>query len=95
MSLEKRAAYWTYDDEARAYYFAPANRASPPYRTQRHVTAILDIAADGTLAGVELVMGDLPEPPTGSTRSGSAPTTSPITSSTERRTKGSYGAHHR
>lgn len=67
MSLEKRHAYWTYDSRARAYYFAPSNRAAPPYKTQRHVTAVLDIAADGTLAGVELVMGDLPEPPLGPT----------------------------
>jgi hypothetical protein len=67
VSLEKHIAHWTYDPQARAYYFAPANRAASPYRTQRHVTAILDIAIDGTLAGVELVMGDLPPPPTGAT----------------------------
>jgi hypothetical protein len=67
ISMNKNAAYFTYDPVARAYYFAPVNRASPPYRTQRHVTAILDIAEDGTLAGVELVIGDLPEPPIGTT----------------------------
>lgn len=62
MPLERRAGFWTYGGShgCRAYYFAPNNRAAPPYREQRHVTAILDIAADGTLAGVELVMGDLP-----------------------------------
>jgi hypothetical protein len=49
ISMNKNAAYFTYDPVARAYYFAPVNRASPPYRTQRHVTAILDIAEDGTL----------------------------------------------
>ena len=64
--LEHRPAYWTYDDcegHDHAYYFAPADRRPPPYLTQRHVTAILDIADDGTLAGVELVLGDLPPPP--------------------------------
>jgi hypothetical protein len=60
---EHRAAYFTYDPtHGGAYYFAPTGRAPPPYKTQRQVTAILDIAADGTLAGVELVMGKLPPP---------------------------------
>lgn len=63
MSLEKHDAYWTYDPQAHAYYFAPMTRVAPPYKEQRHVTAILDIGEDGTLAGVELVMGDLPKPP--------------------------------
>lgn len=63
MSIERRVAYWTYDAEVHAYYFAPADRARPPYLRQIEVTAILDIADDGTLAGVELVHGDLPEPP--------------------------------
>ena len=64
--LEKREAYWTCDENPSTgplYYFAPINAAPPPYRIQRHVTAILDIADDGTLAGVELVMGNLPPPP--------------------------------
>lgn len=67
--MEQRPAYWTFDEKAfeqhgeRLYYFAPLNAAPPPYRNQRHVTAILDIADDGTLAGVELVLGDLPLPP--------------------------------
>lgn len=63
----KRLAYWTYDDNAarhlgHLYYFAPLSRAKGPYLTQRHVKAIIDIADDGTLAGVELVEG-MPEPP--------------------------------
>lgn len=62
----RKSAYWTYDPEAHAYYFAPNARTSPPYKEQRHVTAILDVASDGTLAGVELVMGDLPPPPAAS-----------------------------
>lgn len=61
----RNPAYFTYDKDAHAYYFAPENRKEPPYREQRHVTAILDIAADGSLAGVELVFGDLPAPPLG------------------------------
>jgi hypothetical protein len=61
--LDRRKAWWTYDPEGAAYYFAPRYRALGPYRTQRHVEAILDIADDGTLAGVELVFGDLPPPP--------------------------------
>lgn len=70
MSLERRPAYWTYEDHpiaGRAYYFAPSERTPGPYRTQKRVTAILDIADDGTLAGVELVMDQLPPAPTAST----------------------------
>ena len=63
MALKKQPAYWTYDVDAGAYYFAPITRSAPPYKVQRQVTAILDIAADETLAGVELVFGDLPPPP--------------------------------
>jgi hypothetical protein len=63
MALTKHKAYWTHDEEAHAYYFAPEERAAGPYREQRQVTAILDIASDGTLAGVELVLGELPPPP--------------------------------
>jgi hypothetical protein len=61
-----RLAFWTHDDAARVsghlYYFALADRAPPPYRQQKHVQAILDIAEDGTLAGVELI-DDMPPPP--------------------------------
>lgn len=66
--MERRPAYWTHDDRAaeeigdHLYYFAPTNKRPPPYKTQRHVTAIIDIADDGTLAGVELIM-DMPPPP--------------------------------
>lgn len=45
------------------YYVRFNNRADPPYREQRHVNAILDIAADGSLAGIELI-DNMPEPPT-------------------------------
>lgn len=67
--MEKRAAYWTHDDRAaedlgvgHLYYFAPVDRTPPPYTRQREVRAIIDIAADGTLAGVELI-DDMPPPP--------------------------------
>lgn len=66
--MNQRPAYWTHDDEAakelgeRLYYFAPSNRSPGPYKTQRRVTAIIDIASDGTLAGVELI-DDMPPPP--------------------------------
>lgn len=60
----QRPAYFTYDPHhGGAYYFAPESRMPPPYREQRHVEAIIDIGSDGTLAGVELVMGELPPPP--------------------------------
>jgi len=64
--MRKRPGYWTYDDSEgqRAYYFGPLHPTAPPYLHQRHVEAILDVASDGTLAGVELVFGDLPPPPT-------------------------------
>lgn len=66
--MDLRPAYFTHDDKAaeeigeHLYYFAPTSRRPPPYRLQRHVTAILDIADDGTLAGVELIY-DMPPPP--------------------------------
>lgn len=56
-------AEWTYDAEAGAYYFMPKARSHGPYLKQIIVQAILDVASDGTLAGVELALGDLPPPP--------------------------------
>jgi hypothetical protein len=54
---EWRKAIFTCEDSEAGplYYFAPSARAPGPYLTQRHVTAIIDIASDGTLAGVELI----------------------------------------
>lgn len=63
MSLVKRAAYWTWCDQARAYYFRPVQAKPPPYLAQIEVTAILDVAADGTLAGVEIIDSRVPPPP--------------------------------
>ena len=67
MPLERRPGYWTYDGDdvqlnGHLYYFGPLNRAPGPYRTQRVVSAIIHIADDGTLAGVELIY-DMPPPP--------------------------------
>ena len=67
--MKQHPAYWTHDDEAakdvgHLYYFAPTNRRPPPYKNQREVRAIIDIAEDGTLAGVELI-DNMPPPPTG------------------------------
>lgn len=60
--LVKHPATFTRDDNPSLgplYYFAPANRQPGPYLRQREVMAIIDIAADGTLAGVELI-DDMP-----------------------------------
>lgn len=56
-----RKAVFTFEDSevGPLYYFAPETRAPGPYRKQRHVRAIIDIASDGTLAGVELI-DDMP-----------------------------------
>lgn len=63
--LPRHPGFWTYDDSFGqiSYYFAPECRAKPPYGIQREVKAIIDIANDGTLAGVELTWGDLPPAP--------------------------------
>ena len=54
--LEQRKATFTYDDSEgyHLYYFAPLER-TPGKLTQRHVESIIDVAPDGTLAGVELI----------------------------------------
>jgi hypothetical protein len=53
----KRAVFTHEEDETAGhlYYFAPAERHPGPYKTQRRVEAIIDIADDGTLAGIELI----------------------------------------
>lgn len=67
--MKQHPAYWTFDERAfqehglRLYYFAPMHRSNPPYRERRRVEAIIDIADDGTLAGIELIDGDMPPPP--------------------------------
>jgi len=61
--LEKMTAYWTYDEEADAYYFAPMQRREPPYRRQIIAEVIIDVADDGTLAGIELIDTEGVKPP--------------------------------
>ena len=65
MRLKRQPAFFTHEDSGvgHLYYFAPENRAEAPYLRQRTVSAIIDIAEDGTLAGVELI-DDMPPPPT-------------------------------
>lgn len=63
--LEKRKAYWTVDaadGHGPLYYFGMLERAPGPYLEQRRVEAIIDIASDGTLAGIELI-DNMPPPP--------------------------------
>lgn len=54
-------ATFTYEhsEAGNLYYFAPQTRAPGPFREQRYVNAIVDIASDGTFAGVELI-DDMP-----------------------------------
>ena len=53
--MRQHSAFWTYDSEVRAYYFAPTSRRPSPYRRQIEATVVLDIADDGSLAGIELL----------------------------------------
>ena len=64
MRLEKHGGYWTCSSDSgdHCYYFAPVDRHPPPYLKQREVRAIIDIAEDGTLAGIDLI-DDMPPPP--------------------------------
>jgi len=53
-----RKSVFTYehnDVAGHLYYFAPQVTAPGPFLEQRHVQAIVDIASDGTFAGVELI----------------------------------------
>ena len=54
--MKKESAHFTHEETevGHLYYFAPEGR---------RVTAIVDVASDGTLAGVELVDGMPPPPP--------------------------------
>ena len=59
--LNRYPAYFIYVDGIKTWYFAPVARTQGPYLTQKEVSAIIDIAQDGTLAGIELI--DLPAAP--------------------------------
>lgn len=63
--LPEMRAYYTHEDSVltgHLYYFAPSWRHPGPYTRQIETTAIVDVAADGTLAGVELLDVGLPPP---------------------------------
>jgi hypothetical protein len=58
-------ASWTCEDNqhvGKLWYIKLDEAHKPPYRTQVHVSAILDIAEDGTLAGIELIEAMPPAP---------------------------------
>jgi hypothetical protein len=52
--LERLDAYYTWDEAAQAWYFAPRHRADPPYKEQIRADATIDLASDGTMAGIEI-----------------------------------------
>jgi uncharacterized protein YuzE/predicted RNase H-like HicB family nuclease len=54
-AMQRGDAYWTYDTDAGAWYFGLQPRAKPPFLKQRRVEAIIDIDAEGRLAGVEIL----------------------------------------
>lgn len=51
--LEQIPATYTHDTDAEMYYFAPSERAPGPYLKQIKIEAIVDVASDGSLAGIE------------------------------------------
>lgn len=61
-------AYWTYDAEEGAWYFGLKSRAEPPYLTQKHFDAIVDLDSEGRLVGIELLEALEPSKAAGSQR---------------------------
>jgi hypothetical protein len=55
--MAEGSARWTYDEEARAWYFGLNERAAGPYSRQIIVKAIPDLDNEGRLAGVEIIDG--------------------------------------
>jgi hypothetical protein len=53
--MAKGTAHWSYDARGNAWWFLLNERAAPPYKRQVLVEAILDLDADGRLAGVEIL----------------------------------------
>lgn len=56
-------AYWTHDPSTGAWYIGLEERRPAPYTRQVTVEAVLDIADDGSLAGIEIVDPAAPGPP--------------------------------
>ena len=73
-SLKQRSATYTCDETeyGNLYYFSPGGRRPAPYHRQIEIRAIVDVADDGTLAGVEIIDPLVPPPPVMSTN-GAAP----------------------
>lgn len=69
-------AIWTYDNDSHggAWYVRIEPRTKPPYRRQIHVEAIIDVAEDGTMAGIEIIDHRAPRP----MQLGAAPTPSTL-----------------
>jgi uncharacterized protein YuzE len=57
LSVITGTGYWTYDSEAKAWYFGLNERSAPPYRKQVFLEAIIDLDADGRVAGFEIISG--------------------------------------
>lgn len=53
--MERGRAYYTWDEEAGAWYFGLAKCANGPYLIQQRVEAIIDLDDHGRLVGVELL----------------------------------------
>jgi len=60
--LPRYPAKYTFDPEAHAISVTFNGRTPPPYHTQREVSAIIDIADDGTLAAIEIFDTEMPAP---------------------------------
>lgn len=60
---QRGTATWTLDREYGLWYVALDGRHPPPYLRQIHVEAIIDVAADGTVAGIEIIDGKMPLAP--------------------------------
>lgn len=56
-------ATWTWDAEHGCWYVALAERRNAPYLQRVSVSAIIDLDAEGRVAGIEIVDTKMPGPP--------------------------------
>lgn len=59
--LPRLPAFYTHEDDpvvGNLWYFAPADRRPGPYRRQVKTEVTIDLAEDGTLAGIEITDED-------------------------------------
>lgn len=63
--IEGSATWRVYDEPGigHLWYVQLAERAPPPYLRQIHVAAIIDLDADGCVAGIEIVDPKMGPPP--------------------------------